>query len=138
MTDRSANDGDTVQVHYTGRLDSGEVFDSSRQREPLSFTLGDGQLIPGFEAAVSGLTAGESRTVRVEPGDAYGERRDDLVVQVAQEQAPDGLSPNDRVQLGDQPAVVVDVTDDHVVVDANHPLAGHALTFEIELVDIVS
>ncbi len=138
MTDRLVNDGDTVRVHYTGRLDSGEVFDSSREREPLSFTLGEGQLISGFEAAVSGLTVGESRSVRVEASDAYGERRDDLVVRVAREQAPDDLAPNDRVRIGDQSAVVTDVTDDHVVVDANHPLAGEALTFDVELVDIVS
>jgi peptidylprolyl isomerase len=138
MTDRLVSDGDTVRVHYTGRLDSGEVFDSSREREPLSFTLGEGKLISGFEAAVSGLTVGESRSVRVEASDAYGERRDKLVVRVAREQAPDDVAPNDRVRIGDQPAVVTDVTDDHVVVDANHPLAGEALTFEVEFVDVVS
>lgn len=138
MTDRLVSDGDTVRVHYTGRLDSGEVFDSSREREPLSFTLGEGKLISGFEAAVSGLTVGESRSVRVEASDAYGERRDKLVVRVAREQAPDDVAPNDRIRIGDQPAVVTDVTDDHVVVDANHPLAGEALTFEVEFVDVVS
>jgi len=138
MTDRLVSDGDTVRVHCTGRLDSGEVFDSSWEREPLSFTLGEGKLISGFEAAVSGLTVGESRSVRVEASDAYGERRDNLVVRVAREQAPDDVAPNDRVRIGDQPAVVTDVTDDHVVVDANHPLAGEALTFEVEFVDVVS
>jgi peptidylprolyl isomerase len=138
MTDRLMSDGDAVRVHHTGRLDSGEVFDSSREREPLSFTLGEGKLISGFEAAVSGLTVGESRSVRVEASDAYGERRDKLVVRVAREQAPDDVAPNDRVRIGDQPAVVTDVTDDHVVVDANHPLAGEALTFEVEFVDVVS
>lgn len=138
MTDQPVSNGDTVRVHYTGRLDSGEVFDTSQEREPLAFTLGEGQLIPGFEDAVTGLTVGESRTVRVEPADAYGERRDDLVIQVEREQAPDDLAPNDRVRIGEQPAVVTDVTDEHVVVDANHQLAGEALTFEVELVDIVS
>lgn len=138
MTERSAAAGDIVSVHYTGRLDSGQTFDSSLEREPLSFTMGQGQLIPGFETAVSGLAVGQSRTVRIEPADAYGERRDDLVVQVSREQAPDGLAPSDRVQIGSQVAVVTEVTDSHVTVDANHPLAGQALTFEIELVDIGS
>jgi FKBP-type peptidyl-prolyl cis-trans isomerase 2 len=138
MTNRSVSTGDTVAVHYTGRLDNGEVFDSSRGREPLSFTVGEGAIIPGFEAGVSGLQVGESRAVRVEPADGYGERRDDLVVQVDKARAPEGLSPNDRVRIGDQPAVVTEVTDDHVVVDANHPLAGQALNFEVEVVEIAS
>jgi peptidylprolyl isomerase len=138
MTNRTVSTGDTVAVHYTGRLDSGEVFDSSRGREPLSFTVGEGSIIAGFEAGVSGLGVGESRSVRVEPTDGYGERRDDLVVQVDRSQAPEGLAPDDQVRIGDHPAVVTEVTDEHVVVDANHPLAGQALNFEVEVVDIAS
>ena len=136
MTDRPATAGDTVQVHYTGRLDNGDVFDSSRERAPLSFTMGAGNVIPGFESGVSGLNVGESRTVRVEAGDAYGDHREDLVVSVPRAQAPDGLTPSDQVQVGDRPAVVVEVTEEHVVVDANHPLAGQPLNFDIELVGI--
>jgi peptidylprolyl isomerase len=138
MTDRRATAGDTVHVHYTGRLDSGEVFDTSRQREPLAFTMGEGNVIPGFEDGVVGLGEGETRQVRIEPDQAYGQRRDDLVVSVPRAQAPEGLSTNDRVQVGDRPAVVTEVTDSHVTVDANHPLAGQSLTFDIELVDIES
>lgn len=138
MTDRQVSEGDTIVVHYTGRLEDGQVFDSSRQREPLAFTVGEGQLIPGFEQGVTGLSVGESRTIRLEADDAYGERRDDLVLSVPREQAPPDLSVQDRVRLGDQPAVVVDVTDEHVVVDANHPLAGQPLTFDVELVRFAS
>jgi FKBP-type peptidyl-prolyl cis-trans isomerase 2 len=136
MTDRQATQGDTVHVHYTGRLDNGDVFDTSRQREPLSFTMGAGGIIPGFEAAVDGLSVGESRSIRIEADQAYGDHRDDLVVSVPRAQAPDGLSPDDRVQIGDRPAVVTEVTDEHVTVDANHPLAGQPLNFDIELVSI--
>ena len=138
MTDRRASGGDTVRVHYTGRLDNGEVFDSSRQREPLAFTMGEGNVIPGFEHGVQGLTEGESRQIRIEADQAYGPRRDDLVVSVPRAQAPDGLSPDDQVQVGDRPAVVTKVTDSHVTVDANHPLAGQSLNFDIELVGIQS
>lgn len=133
---RQVTTGDTVQVHYTGTVDSGQTFDSSVGREPLSFTVGTGQVIAGFDAAVDGLAIGESRTVRIEPADAYGEHDPRFVVGVPLEQAPDGLTPGTPVQLGDRPAVVVEVTDEQVVVDANHPLAGEALTFEIELVSI--
>lgn len=134
---RTARSGDTVLVHYTGRLDSGEQFDSSRDREPFTFKVGAGQVISGFEQAVDGLGVGESRTVRIEPDDAYGQRRDDLVLRVPSDQAPDGLHTGDSVLLGgSQQATVVDITDGEVVVDANHPLAGEALTFELELLNI--
>lgn len=136
MNDRTATHGDNVEVHYTGRLDDGQVFDSSQGREPLTFTLGEGQVIPGFEAAVSGLAVGASRSVRIEADDAYGHRDDDLVLGVPRADAPEGLEAGTRVMLGNHPATVVDVTDDQVVVDANHPLAGQALTFDLELVSI--
>lgn len=130
-----AQDGDNVQVHYTGTLDNGEVFDSSLPRgEALTFTVGAGQVISGFDEAVRGLNVGESRKVRLEPAQAYGERDEDLVVSVPAEQAPDGLTVGDSVRLGERPAVVTDVSEQAVTVDANHPLAGEALTFEIELV----
>lgn len=133
---RTASSGDTVHVHYTGRLDSGEVFDSSSGRDPLTFAVGSGQVIPGFEQAVDGLAIGSSVTVRLEPGDAYGPRQDEMVLTVPAAEAPDGLTPGQPVMLGDHPATVVQVTDESVVVDANHPLAGEALTFDIELVSI--
>ncbi len=131
------NDGDQVKVHYRGTLDDGTQFDTSRGGDPLEFEVGAGQLIPGFEAAVRDLAVGESATFRLEPQDAYGEPDPSLVVQVPAAAAPDGLAVGDRVMLGDGvPATVVAVTDQAVTVDANHPLAGQALTFEVELVAV--
>jgi peptidylprolyl isomerase len=131
---RTAVDGDDVLVHYTGTLDDGSEFDSSRGREPLGFQLGAGQVIPGFEDAVRGLEPGQSRTVRIEPDEAYGPRRDELVLAVPAEQAPPGLEAGDMVSMGGQRAVVIATGNDVVVLDANHPLAGQALQFTLELV----
>ncbi|MEZ5406522.1 MAG: peptidylprolyl isomerase [Acidimicrobiales bacterium] len=136
MPNRRAEQGDMVTVHYTGRLEGGDVFDTSRQQDPLSFRLGEGNLIPGFENGVLGLEVGETRTVRVEPAEGYGDRRDDLVITVGREQAPAELSPNDQVEVSGRRGVITEVTDDHVVADLNHPLAGEALTFEVELIEI--
>ncbi|MEQ8719215.1 MAG: peptidylprolyl isomerase [Acidimicrobiales bacterium] len=136
MPQDSITNGDTVDVHYTGRLDDGEVFDSSAGRDPLTFEVGGGQVIAGFDEAVRGLGVGESRTVRIEPADAYGERRDELIGRVDAAKAPDGLTTGDAVMVGQQQAVVVEVTDSEVVLDANHPLAGKALTFDVEVVAV--
>jgi FKBP-type peptidyl-prolyl cis-trans isomerase 2 len=133
---RAASNGDTVAVHYTGSLDSGEVFDSSTGREPLRFEVGAGNVIAGFDDAVRGLEVGGRRSVRIEPDAAYGPRRDDLVVEVSADQAPDGLAAGDVVRVGDTRATVVAVNDEVVVLDANHPLAGRPLNFEVELVAI--
>lgn len=137
--------GDLVRIHYTGRLDDGTVFDSSEGREPLAFTLGSGQVVPGFDRAATGLEEGESRTVRIDPADAYGERRDDLVLVVPHRAFPDGVEPQagQSLQLGLQgggsvDAVVTAVDDEAVTLDANHPLAGQALTFDVTLVEIAS
>jgi FKBP-type peptidyl-prolyl cis-trans isomerase 2 len=133
-----AQTGDTVTVHYTLKLDGGEVFDSSRDRDPLEFIVGSGQVIWGFDRAVRGMAVGESRQVRLEPEEAYGERRDDLILSVPAADVPKGLGEGDRVQLVDKgvTATVMRVTYETVTVDANHPLAGEALTFDIELVSI--
>ncbi|HJN91611.1 MAG TPA: FKBP-type peptidyl-prolyl cis-trans isomerase [Dehalococcoidia bacterium] len=120
---RLAADGDSVKVHYTGTLDNGEVFDSSREREPLPFTVGSGQVISGFDEAVRGLAVGSSRTVRMEPAQAYGEHDEDLLVTIPLTEAPDGIKDGDQVRLGDRPALVTAVGDETVTVDANHPLA---------------
>ena len=135
--DSSAGEGDRVAVHYTGTLDSGEEFDSSRGSEPLSFVVGDGRMIAGFDAAVRGMSVGESRTVRMEPAEAYGERRDELILSFPINQLPEGAKEGDSVFFtnGGQ-AVILEVTDETFTVDANHRLAGQALTFEIELVSI--
>lgn len=142
--DEEARAGDTVRVHYTGTLDDGAVFDSSRGKDPLEFTIGDGSLIPGFEKAVVGMSPGERVTTKVEAADAYGERRDDLVVEIERDELPDDLEPSLGQQLrmqieGGQVIVVrvAEVRDSSVTVDANHPLAGQALEFDIELVEIV-
>ncbi len=138
-----ASDGDTVSVHYTGTLEDGTVFDTSREREPLEFTLGEGQLIPGFEEAVRGMRVGQVKTVAIPEEDAYGPHRDDLVTVVDRDQLPEDLELEIGQQLQAQGAdgivtvvVVTDVSETSITVDANHPLAGKDLTFEIELVEI--
>ena len=130
-------DNDTVEVHYHGTLDNGEVFDSSREREPFSFVVGTGQVISGFDDAVRQLKVGETITVRLEPVEAYGERRDDFVVDVPISLLQDGLDVGDQVvfQNGAR-GVITEVAEDTFTVDANHWLAGEALTFEIELLSI--
>src|SRR5690606_1822694 len=115
---------------------SGEEFDSSRGRDPLQFEVGSGQVIDGFDQAVRGMQVGDSKSVHLEPDQAYGQRRDDLVVSVPADQAPDGLEVGQAVQLGNTPATVVAMDGEQVTVDANHALAGEALNFEIELVSI--
>lgn len=138
-------EGDTVKVHYTGKLtDDGTVFDSSREREPLEFTLGDGKLIPGFEKAVIGMEEGDSTTVELDSEDAYGERREDLELEVSKSDLPDNIDPQVGMQLQMQqqengqavPVQITAVEDDYVKLDANHPLAGKDLTFDIELIEL--
>ena len=132
-----ASDGDTVAVHYRGTLDDGTEFDSSEGRDPLSFVVGSGQVIAGFDDAVRGLAVGESRTVRIEPEDAYGEYTEEAVIDFPADSAPEGLQVGDAVTLGNGGrGTVLEITDEFVKIDANHPLAGEALTFEIELVSI--
>lgn len=136
---RVVQPGDIVTVHYVGKLDDGEVFDSSRETgEPFSFRAGVGEVIEGFDKAVLGLSVGEKKTFRLEPEEAYGERDEDLIIQVPAQGAPEGLEVGDRVRLGQTPATVVGVTEEVITLDANHPLAGEALTFEVELISIES
>jgi len=139
----TARSGDTVRVHYTGRLDDGTVFDSSREREPLEFTVGSGQVITGFDRAVEGMEVGEGREARIEADDAYGARRDDLVLDLPREQVPEDMEivPGMRLELRQPdgqavPVTVAEVGEQSVTLDANHPLAGEPLIFELELVAI--
>ncbi len=141
---RAAKQGDTVRVHYKGKLDDGNEFDSSAGREPLEFRIGTGQVIAGFERTVDGMQLGETRTARLNPNDAYGTHRADLVVELPKEQFPKGITPEPGQQLELQqedgqriPVTITDAAGETVTLDANHPLAGEALTFEIELVEIV-
>jgi peptidylprolyl isomerase len=135
--ERVVQTGDNVSVHYTGTLDDGSVFDSSIGGATLDFTAGAGQMIAGFDAAVMGMEVGESKTFRLSPAEAYGERSDDLLVEVGRDQVPAELAPGQELVDGvGNRVVVVEVRDDVVVIDQNHPLAGEFLTFEIELVSI--
>jgi peptidylprolyl isomerase len=140
-----AKDGDTVRVHYTGRLADGTVFDTSVDSEPLEFTLGENHVIPGFENAVLGMAEGETKTVQVPPDLAYGPHHAELVFQVGREALPETLQPEvgQHLQLrrpdGQLVAfMVTDVSDAGVTLDANHPLAGKELTFDLQLVEIVA
>lgn len=129
--------GDRVSLHYTGTLDDGEQFDSSVGGSPLEFVVGTQAVIDGFDQAVVGMKTGESKTFRLEPAEAYGEPSDDLVLTVPASAAPEGLSVGDQVAVGDgRPATVISIDEENVVVDANHQLAGQALTFAIEVVEI--
>lgn len=139
----AARSGSTVQVHYTGRLPDGTLLHSSRGGEPVRFTLGLGEVLPGLEEAVEGMSPGESKTVWMTPDQAYGPHRDDLVLMVSRERFPEHIDPEpgQRLQMRRQgePTVivtVVDVIDEDVLLDANHPLAGQDVTFELELLEI--
>jgi peptidylprolyl isomerase len=139
----TAKRGDTVKVHYTGTLEDGTVFDTSHEREPIEFTIGEGQVIPGFEAAVVGMEAGSSRSTTISPEDAYGERRNDRILTVNRDQVPEGLDPEvgQRLELKQPdgrtiPVTVARVSDTELALDANHPLAGRELTFEMKLIEI--
>jgi len=138
-----AKPGDTVKIHYTGKLDDGTVFDSSVNREPLEFTLSGGQVIPGFDEAVLGMSPGESKTQKIPMDQAYGPHRDEMVLEISRQQIPPELEPEVGQQLQVQqengqtiPVFVTEVTESKVTLDANHPLAGEDLTFDIQLVEI--
>ncbi len=134
---RVAEAGDAVAVHYRGTLDDGSEFGSSEGGDPFAFTIGSGQAIPGFDEAVAGLAVGESRTVRIPAEEAYGERSDDLIVEVSLDQLPEGVAEGDElVSPQGSRVVVVEVGSETATIDTNHPLAGEALTFEITLVSI--
>ena len=138
-----AKAGDTVRIHYTGTLDDGTQFDSSAGREPLEFTVGSGQVIPGFDKAVEGMAVGDSKKVNIPAEDAYGPRHDQLVQEVPRDALPDDLEPEVGMGLQAQgpegqvmDLTVTAVAEDSITVDGNHPLAGQALNFDLELVEI--
>jgi len=138
-----AENGSKVKVHYTGTLDDGSIFDSSRGGDPLEFTLGEGQLIPMFEETVIGMQAGDVRRVHIPSASAYGERSEELLLEVPREHLPSEHEPEVGMQLqvmhesGMVSLVeIVEVRDGSVILDANHQLAGMDLNFEIELIEI--
>lgn len=137
--------GDTVRVHYTGKLSDGRVFDTSDERDPLEFTLGEGNIIPGFEKTVEGMEVGEEKTEEIPCDQAYGQHHDDLVFEIDRNQIPDDIKLEVGLQLQMSradgktvPVTIAGVDDETVKLDANHPLAGQDLTFTIRLEEIVS
>jgi FKBP-type peptidyl-prolyl cis-trans isomerase 2 len=132
--------GSKVKVHYTGRLDDKNVFDTSKDKEPLEFTVGSGQLIPGFEQGVMGMTTGDKKTIEIEPENAYGLVREDLVNEVPKENLPEGVQVGQTLQAqteqGPVVVTVVELNETTGKVDANHPLAGKKLIFDLEVVEV--
>jgi len=142
---QQAKSGDTVQVHYSGRLTDGTQFDSSEGREPLEFKVGNGDVIKGFDEGVTGMAVGEKKTVHIPAAEAYGQKDENRVVDFPRSNFPSDLTPEVGMQLNMTngagqviPVVIVEVNEDNVVLDANHPLAGQDLVFDIELVNINS
>jgi peptidylprolyl isomerase len=138
-----AKPGDTVKVHYTGKLENGTVFDSSADREPLQFSIGEGNVIPGFENAVVGMNPGDIKTEKIPCADAYGPRHEEMIQTIERSAIPADIAVQEGQQLQvSQPGgealvvTVAEVTDDAVTLDGNHRLAGKDLVFEIELVEI--
>lgn len=141
---KQAKHGDTVKVHYTGKLEDGNVFDTSTNRPPLQFTIGDGQIIPGFEQAVIGMNPGESKTTNVSMDEAYGPHRKENLLEVNREHFPAHVEPKvgQQLQIPQQNGrrsivTVANVSESSIILDANHPLAGKNLTFQIELIEIL-
>ena len=142
---KKVKNGLFVSLHYTGTLDNGEVFDSSRERQPLEVEMGAGQVLEQFESALMGMDLNEKKRFTLSPDDAYGERRDDLSHTFMRSELPEGADPKVGEVLSlstsdgrQYPARVAEANDEKVVVDLNHPLAGHSLTFEVEVVGISS
>ncbi|WP_035807273.1 FKBP-type peptidyl-prolyl cis-trans isomerase [Lunatimonas lonarensis] len=138
-----ASKGNTVKVHYKGTLKDGTVFDSSENKAPLEFVVGDGRMIKGFDAAVDGMSLGEDKTVTIPSSEAYGEKREDMMLDVPLDQVPAEIKPEVGMDLSIQnqmgqptPVKVVHVDDQKITLDANHPLAGEDLIFAIKLVEI--
>lgn len=137
--------GDVVRVHYTGKLVSGDQFDSSVGREPLEFTVGAGMMIKGFDDAMPGMTVGEKKTVNIPAADAYGEKDPNAIIDFPKENVPEDmkLEPGMQLTLSNEagqpfPVVVMEVKEEVIVLDANHFLAGQELVFDIELVEVVT
>ena len=139
-----AKTGDVVKVHYTGKLDDGTVFDSSANREPLEFKIGEGQLIPDFEQAVVGMNPGDAKTIQIASDNAYGPHHEEMVIELDRKDLPENLEPkvDQKLQVrqdsGQEFVVTVTaVTEKSITLDGNHPLAGKDLTFDIQLSEIV-
>ena len=135
--------GDTVKIHYTGKLEDGQLFDTSRERQPLEFTVGNGEIMPGLENRIIGMEAGDIKSIEVPPEEAFGTRREELVVEIMKSNLPDHIEPNlgQRLRMRDKNGNAIDVAiteikEETITLDANHPLVGHTLCFDLELVEI--
>lgn len=134
--------GSTVKVHYKGTLDDGSVFDSSEGKNPLEFEVGSGQVISGFDAAVQKMDEGATETVKIPSAEAYGDVREEMIATIPHEQFPDDLNPQVGQTLelktaqGSLPVRVVEIKNEGVIIDGNHPLAGEDLTFELTVVEV--
>ncbi len=138
---KTVQQGQTIKVHYEGKLEDGTVFDSSREREPLTFTVGAGQVIKGFDQAVLGMNVGDKKTITIPPGEAYGEWNRERLQELPKEKIPpeglkEGATLLFKSEQGSFPVQVYEIKDTTVILDLNHPLAGKTLTFDIELVEI--
>ncbi|MBN2140125.1 MAG: peptidylprolyl isomerase [Desulfovibrionaceae bacterium] len=138
-----AKPGDSVKVHYKGRFEDGTIFDSSLEREPLEFTIGQSMVIPGFEKAVTGMNPGDSKTVSIPAEEAYGQFNEELLIEVDNTQVPPHITPEEGMMLevrldngGVAHVTVREIKEGSLVLDGNHPLAGRDLTFELELIEI--
>ena len=136
--------GKTVKVHYKGTLDDGTVFDSSEGRDPIEFEIGGGVVIPGFEAGIASMAVGETKSVDIPCVEAYGEMNDEMVGQIPRADLPEDIEPEVGMVLsmqspeGEMPVRIIAVDDEQLTLDANHPLAGKDLKFELTLVEIVN
>jgi len=140
---REVRNGDTIKVHYRGRLEDGTVFDSSEGREPLQFEVGSGMVIPGFDKGVLGMTVGQKKTVIIPVDEAYGPVQEEMYMEFPINRFPEDMKPEVGMSLNMSngsgqaiPVVIAEVLDEVVILDANHPLAGEDLTFDLDLVDI--
>jgi len=140
---RQAKCGDRVIVHYTGKLENGEVFANSKVGEPFEFTIGKGEVIPGFERGVIGMEVGETKTITVPPEEAYGPRREELLVDVRKSALPENITPaiGEQLEIPQQDGnlimvTIFDMSEDTITLDANHPLAGTTVTFIIQLIGV--
>ena len=140
---KEAEVGDLVSVHYTGKLKNGEVFDSSKERDPLEFTVGNKEMLAGFEDGVVGMKPGESKSVTLEPENAFGGRREDLLLKLPKKEFPQNITPSVGLQLrlsnaegNEMTVVITEVGEDSVTLDGNHPLSGQTVIFDIELLEV--
>lgn len=141
---QQAKKGDKVKVHYHGKLTNGEIFDTSSGREPLEFEVGSGSVIKGFDDGVTGMSIGEKKTINIPVDEAYGARSEDMLIEFPKDRFPGDMQIEEGMQLmmgngsgQNVPVIVTEIKEDSVILDANHPLAGEELIFDIELVDIL-